>query len=102
MIVFYGSPSSSQLQRICFIYNLENEQKKVLAFVLTLVGGSKMLKNLFQNTWKTFSNLQSNFYETRYTKETTSKAATTEFLTNIPNRKKYLMNNLTFSRRKYF
>ena len=35
----------------------------------------------------TFSNLQK-FYETFYTKETTFKAATTEFLSKIPTRKK--------------
>ena len=34
-----------------------------------------------------FSNLQKNFYERFYTKETTLKTATTEFLSQIPNRK---------------
>ena len=36
---------------------------------------------------RAFSNLKRN-YENRYTKETTSKAATTEFISKIPNRKK--------------
>ena len=36
----------------------------------------------------TLSNLRKNFYEKLYTKETTSKTATTEFLSKIPNRKK--------------
>ena len=35
----------------------------------------------------TFSNLQKNFFEKLYTKETTSKTATTEFISKIPNRK---------------
>ena len=35
----------------------------------------------------TLSNLRKNFYEKLYTKETTSKTATTEFLSKIPNRK---------------
>ena len=35
-----------------------------------------------------FSNLQKNCYEILYTKKTTSKTATTEFLSKIPNRKK--------------
>ena len=34
-----------------------------------------------------FSNLQKNFYEKLYTKQTTSKTATTEFISKIPNRK---------------
>ena len=38
-------------------------------------------------TLLTFSNLQKNFYEKRYTKQTTSKTATTEFISKIPNRK---------------
>ena len=42
----------------------------------------------------TFSNLQK-FYETFYTKETTSKVATTEFLSKIPTRKK--ISNKQFS-----
>ena len=39
---------------------------------------------------KTCSNLQKKSYEKLYTKETTSKAATTECLSEILNRKKYL------------
>ena len=39
-------------------------------------------------TLLTFSNLQKNFYEKLYTKETTSKTATTKFISKIPNRKK--------------
>ena len=39
-------------------------------------------------TLLTFSNLQKNFYEKLYTKQTTSKTATTEFISKIPNRKK--------------
>ena len=39
-------------------------------------------------TLLTFSNLRKNFYEKPYTEETTSKTATTEFLSKIPNRKK--------------
>ena len=39
-------------------------------------------------TLLTFSNLQKNFYEKLYTKEITSKTATTEFISKIPNRKK--------------
>ena len=35
-----------------------------------------------------FSNLQKKIYDKIYTKEATSKAATTEFLSNIPNRNK--------------
>ena len=38
-------------------------------------------------TLLTFSNLQKNFYEKLYTKQTTSKTATTEFISKIPNRK---------------
>ena len=34
----------------------------------------------------TFSNLQKNFYEKFYTKEVTFKTATTEFLSQIPNK----------------
>ena len=37
---------------------------------------------------RTFSNLQKKEKEKLYTKKTTSKAATTEFLDKIPNRKK--------------
>ena len=39
-------------------------------------------------TLLTFSNLQKNLYEKLYTKQTTSKTATTEFISKIPNRKK--------------
>ena len=38
-------------------------------------------------TLLTFLNLQKNFYEKLYTKQTTSKTATTEFISKIPNRK---------------
>ena len=38
-------------------------------------------------TLLTFSNLQKNLYEKPYTKQTTSQAATTEFISKIPNRK---------------
>ena len=38
-------------------------------------------------TLLTFSNLQKNLYEKLYTKQTTSKTATTEFISKIPNRK---------------
>ena len=87
------------------LYQLEYKQTKSF---LT------MLQNFIQNTWKTeyaksnniwvtltddtnqnilavlrtFSNLQKIFFEKLYTKETTSKGATTEFLSKIPNRKK--------------
>ena len=37
---------------------------------------------------RTFSNLQKKLYGTVYTKEATSKAATTEFLNKNPHRKK--------------
>ena len=72
-----------------------------------------MLTNLFQSTWKTESakskiyefytddkklkypsnpkdifKCATNIYEAIYTKETTSKAATTESLTKTPNKKK--------------
>ena len=75
-----------------------------------------MLKNFFQSTWKikicknqtiselytdghkqTFSNLKKN-YERLYTKETTSKADTTQFLSKIQIERKYLMSNLIFVR----
>ena len=39
-------------------------------------------------TLLTFSNLQKNLYENFYSKETSSKTATTEFISKIPNRKK--------------
>ena len=46
-------------------------------------------------TLLTFSNLQKNFYEKLYTKETTSKTATNESIFKISNRRKisneYLM-----------
>ena len=42
-----------------------------------------------------------NVYETLYIKETTSKAATTEFFAKISNRRKYLMDNSFFVREKY-
>ena len=38
-------------------------------------------------TLLTFSNLQKTLYEKLYTKETTSKITTTEFISKIPNRK---------------
>ena len=47
---------------------------------------------------RTFSNLQKKDYNKLFTKITTSKAATTEFPSTIPNRKKYLMSNLSFVR----
>ena len=37
---------------------------------------------------RTFSNLEKNLCENLYTKETTSKTATTEFLSKFPNEKK--------------
>ena len=49
-----------------------------------------------------FSNLKKYFYEKFYTKEVTFKTATTEFLSQIPNRKKYQLNNSTFVRLKFF
>ena len=84
--------------------------------------GQNMLQNFLQGNWKTeyakssniwiiytddinknilatlrtLSNLQERIYEKLCTKETTSKAATTEFLSKIPNRKK----SLTFARQK--
>ena len=38
-------------------------------------------------TLLTFSVLPKNFYEELYTRETTSKTSTTEFISKIPNRK---------------
>ena len=95
------------------LYQLENKQTKTF---LT------MPQNFLQSTWKieyaksnnigvtstddinqsilaalrTFSNLKKKKKEneTFYTKETTSKAATTEFLGKIPNRKKISNDNL--------
>ena len=75
--------------------------------------GQNMLQNVLQSNWKTeyakssniwiiytddinkkilatlrtLSNLQERIYEKLYTKETTSKAATTEFFSKIPSRK---------------
>ena len=50
---------------------------------------------------RAFLNLQKIFYEKLYTKQT-STAATTEFFSKIPNRKKiYLMNTLIFAMQKY-
>ena len=48
-------------------------------------------------------NLQKEIHEKLYTKETTFKAATAEFFSKIPNRKKISNEqfNLTFVRRKY-
>ena len=94
------------------LYQLENKQAKTF---LT------MLQNFHQSTWKTdyaksnniwitftddinqnillplrtFSNLQKEIDE----KKTTSKAATTEFLSKIPNRKK--ASNEDVARRKH-
>ena len=75
-----------------------------------------MLKKNFQSTWKnktcknqtisglytdgnkqTFSNPEKN-YERLYTKETTSKADTTQFLSKIQIERKYLISNLIFVR----
>ena len=95
--------------------NQKSNKKKVLNFVLRSNGSlrvknalklfSKYLKEgickikqylkhmlmiINQNilaTLLTFSNMQKNFYEKLYTKETTSKTATTEFISKIPNRK---------------
>ena len=45
---------------------------------------------------RTLSNLQKRVYEKLYTKETTSKVATNEFLSKIPNRKKISNEGLNF------
>ena len=96
--------------------NQKSNKKKVLNFVLRSNGSlrvknalklfSKYLKEgickikqylkhmlmiINQNilaTLLTFSNMQKNFYEKLYTKETTSKTASTKFISKIPNRKK--------------
>ena len=48
-----------------------------------------------------FPNLQKKFFEPHYTKEKTSKAATSEFLTKFLKERKYLKKMLTFLRGKY-
>ena len=63
--------------RICKI-------KQYLSFMLMIIN-----QNILE-ILKTCSNLQKKSYEKLYTKETTSKAATTECLSEILNRKKYL------------
>ena len=55
--------------------------KQYLKYILTIIN-----QNILA-TLLTFSNLQKNFYEKLYTKQTTSKTATTEFISKIPNRK---------------
>ena len=45
-------------------------------------------KSKYSSSLRTFSNLQKKVYEKLYTKEATSKAGTTEFLSKIPNKKK--------------
>ena len=50
----------------------------------------------------TFSDLQRKIYETFYTKETTSKAAITEFLSKILNREKISNKQLNLCEAKIF
>ena len=63
--------------------------KQYLNYILMIIN-----QNILA-TLLTFSNLQKNFYEKLYTKETTSKTATNEFIFKISNRRKisneYLM-----------
>ena len=61
-------------ERIC-------ETKQDLNFKLMIIN-----KNILASLLA-FSNLKKNFYEKLYTKEVTFKTATTEFLSQIPNRK---------------
>ena len=56
-------------------------QKQYLNYILMIIN-----QNILE-TLLTFSNLQKNFYEKCYTKQTTSKTVTTEFISKIPNRK---------------
>ena len=56
--------------------------KQYLKYILMIIN-----QNILA-TLLTFSNLQKNFYEKLYTKETTSKTASTKFISKIPNRKK--------------
>ena len=46
-----------------------------------------IINQKFLATLLTFSNLQKHFYEKLYAKQATSKAATTELISKIPNRK---------------
>ena len=55
--------------------------KQYLNYILMIIN-----QNILA-TLLTFSNLQKNLYEKLYTKQTTSKTATTEFISKIPNRK---------------
>ena len=113
------------------LYPLENKQaKKVLNFVLTLkwkLEGKKMLKNLFQSTWKTeskshnfwiicddnklnYSSNPKNIFQfgkkiknkNLYIKDTTFKVLLLNFLAKFLKERKYLMNNLTYTRQTYF
>ena len=59
--------------------NMQNQTRP--EFILMIIN-QNILASLL-----TFSNLQKNFYEKFYTKEATFKTATTEFLSQIPNRK---------------
>ena len=55
--------------------------KQYLKYILMIIN-----QNILA-TLLTFSNLQKNLYEKLYTKQATSKTATTEFISKIPNTK---------------
>ena len=59
--------------------NMQNQTRS--EFILMIIN-QNILASLLA-----FSNLKKNFYEKFYTKEVTFKTATTEFLSQIPNRK---------------
>ena len=92
----YSNHKLNQLSKICKINftnwktnkqkfsKLErtNIRKQTISKFILMIINQNILASLL-----TFSNLQKNFYEKFYTKEATFKTATTEFLSQIPNRK---------------
>ena len=74
-----GEKCSKTFFKVLERKNMRNQTRS--EFILMIIN-QNILASLL-----TFSNLQKNFYEKFYTKEATFKTATTEFLSQIPNRK---------------
>ena len=75
-----GKKCSKTFFKVLERKNIQNQTR--FEFILMIINQK------FLATLMTYSNLQKNFYEKFYTKETTFKTATTKFLSQITNRKK--------------
>ena len=75
-------PKTSRSNTFFKVLERKNMQNQTRSEFILMIINQNILASLLA-----FSNLKKNFYEKFYTKEVTFKTATTEFLSQIPNRK---------------